>query len=139
MNQTYLETCAGVLVITSDQQTIYMAEFIDNYDLDNNIPFVEVTYFDNHDILLDGTPFQQLVWDEILKIPLGQTRTYTQIAEAIQRPTCYRAVANACGANKIALFIPCHRVVGKGGKIGGYKWGPTRKEKLLVVETSLIS
>jgi len=81
-----------------------------------------------------GTAFQRRVWEELRKIPLGETRTYTQIANAIGNPKAVRAVANACGANHAAIVIPCHRVVRNDGSLGGYKWGIERKEKLIASE-----
>nr|WBF71015.1 putative methylated-DNA-protein-cysteine methyltransferase [Megavirus caiporensis] len=77
-----------------------------------------------------GTEFQKQVWKAISEIPCGETRTYGEIAIQIGKPTAIRAVANACGKNKIAIFIPCHRVVGKNN-IGGYKWNIKRKKWLL--------
>ncbi|ANB50366.1 putative methylated-DNA-protein-cysteine methyltransferase [Powai lake megavirus] len=77
-----------------------------------------------------GTEFQNKVWKAISEIPYGETRTYGQIAIQIGKPTAVRAVANACGKNKIAIFVPCHRVVGKNNK-GGYKWNIKRKKWLL--------
>ena len=71
----------------------------------------------------EGTPFQMAVWAELLRIPRGQVRTYTQIAAAIGRPNATRAVANACGANPDAPRVPCHRVVRSDGGLGGYS-GP---------------
>jgi O-6-methylguanine DNA methyltransferase len=83
--------------------------------------------------VLTGTAFQKLVWEQIKKIPYGETRTYSQIAELIGQPKSYRAVANACGQNKLAVIIPCHRVVGKNN-LGGYKWGIEVKKALLELE-----
>lgn len=82
---------------------------------------------------LSGTPFQIKVWNEILKIPYGETSTYSEISQKIGMPKAYRAVANACGDNKLALIVPCHRVVGKS-HFGGYKWGIDIKRKLLELE-----
>lgn len=83
---------------------------------------------------LDGTDFQKKVWSELLKIPAGKTRSYAEIAERIGHPNAYRAVANACGANPVAIAVPCHRVIASGGKIGGYGGGLERKRKLLANE-----
>ena len=69
---------------------------------------------------LTGTDFQIMVWNEIKKIPKGKVRTYKEIAVAISRPKASRAVANACGKNPFPLKIPCHRVIGSNGYIGGY-------------------
>ena len=87
---------------------------------------------------LDGTSFQKLVWSELLSIPIGEVRTYKQIAEAIGRPRSYRAVANACGANPYAPEIPCHRAIRSDGRIGGYsaKGGLSRKLELCLLYTS---
>ena len=81
-----------------------------------------------------GTPFQRRVWAEILKIPYGQTRTYGQIAEAVGKPSAARAVGMACGRNPIWIAVPCHRVVGFGGKLTGYAGGLDKKKYLLDLE-----
>ena len=88
------------------------------------------------DIPLDaaGTEFQELVWQELLTIPSGNTRSYQAQAEAIGRPTATRAVAKANGDNRIAIIIPCHRVVGKNGSLTGYGGGLWRKQRLLELE-----
>ena len=76
------------------------------------------------------------VWEEIRKIPSGETRSYKDIAEAIGNPSCYRAVANACGSNPIPISVPCHRVIRSDGVLGGYSGtgGSSGKEVLLAVE-----
>ena len=82
-----------------------------------------------------ATHFQQCVWDEIARIPYGQTRSYTFIAQAIGKPTAARAVANACSQNPTPITIPCHRVIASDGSIGGYRYGgPHIKQALLDVE-----
>jgi AraC family transcriptional regulator of adaptative response/methylated-DNA-[protein]-cysteine methyltransferase len=78
-----------------------------------------------------ATAFQWQVWNTLLAIPRGETRTYAQIAQAIDRPRAARAVARACATNPAALAIPCHRVLPASGGIGGYRWGRTRKKRLL--------
>lgn len=85
------------------------------------------------DLPLDirGTAFQERVWASLREIPAGETRTYAQVAVAIGRPKAVRAVAGACGANKVAVAIPCHRVVRSDGGLGGYRWGVERKKTLL--------
>lgn len=84
-----------------------------------------------------GTEFQQLVWQALRKIPAGETRTYSMIAEEIGHPTAARAVGAACGSNKLALLVPCHRVVPSDSrKISHYRWGHLRKEELLKREAS---
>ncbi len=81
-----------------------------------------------------ATAFQHRVWRELQAIPYGETRTYSQIAEAIGSPNSVRAVAGACAANPVALAVPCHRVIGKDGKLTGYQWGIERKRTLLANE-----
>ena len=83
-----------------------------------------------------GTAFQCQVWAALRQIPVGETRTYGEVAAAIGRPKAVRAVAGACGANPVALVVPCHRVVGADGALRGYRWGPERKRRLLELELS---
>jgi len=85
------------------------------------------------DLPLDvaATPFQQSVWQALRDIPYGETRTYTQIAQTIKQPGAVRAVGGACAANRVALVVPCHRVVREGGIISGYRWGSEKKRLLL--------
>jgi AraC family transcriptional regulator, regulatory protein of adaptative response / methylated-DNA-[protein]-cysteine methyltransferase len=85
------------------------------------------------DLPLDirGTAFQQRVWQALQQIPLGETKSYTEIAQKIGAPKAIRAVAGACAANNLALAIPCHRVIRTDGAISGYAWGVERKRKLL--------
>ncbi|MEA3131314.1 MAG: AraC family transcriptional regulator, partial [Paraburkholderia sp.] len=87
----------------------------------------------NFDLPLDiaATAFRQRVWDALRRIPYGETRSYSQIAEAVGAPHAVRAVASACATNPVALAIPCHRVVQKGGALAGYRWGLPRKAALL--------
>ena len=81
-----------------------------------------------------GTPFQERVWSELRRIPFGETRSYSQVAASIDAPRAVRAVASACASNRVALVIPCHRVVRESGALGGYRWGIARKERLLARE-----
>ncbi len=85
------------------------------------------------DLPLDvrGTAFQQRVWQALREIPPGTTASYTDVAHRIGQPTAVRAVAQACGANRIAVAIPCHRVVRNDGALSGYRWGVERKRELL--------
>ena len=78
-----------------------------------------------------GTAFQRRVWEELRRIPSGQTRTYSEIARRIGRPEAVRAVARACATNSISVVVPCHRVVGKDGSLTGYRWGIECKQALL--------
>jgi AraC family transcriptional regulator of adaptative response/methylated-DNA-[protein]-cysteine methyltransferase len=88
------------------------------------------------DLPLDvaGSDFQRRVWEMLRMIPYGETRSYAEVAEAIGQPKAVRAVAQACGSNRLAVVIPCHRVVRSDGGLGGYRWGVERKETLLGAE-----
>ncbi len=81
-----------------------------------------------------ASAFQMRVWSELRKIPYGETRTYSQVAEQIGRPTAVRAVARACATNPIAIVTPCHRVIATDGKLSGYRWGIERKKQILEKE-----
>ncbi len=85
---------------------------------------------------LRGTAFQQRVWQALRKVPVGSTASYTEIAKRIGAPNSARAVAQACGANILAVAIPCHRVVRNDGALSGYRWGVERKRSLLEREAS---
>jgi AraC family transcriptional regulator, regulatory protein of adaptative response / methylated-DNA-[protein]-cysteine methyltransferase len=85
-------------------------------------------------LVYPGTPFQRRVWEELLRVPYGETRTYEQMAAAAGSPGACRAAGTANGMNRIAVLIPCHRVVNKGGKLGGYGGGLWRKQRLLDLE-----
>ena len=87
-----------------------------------------------HDIKLQGTEFQVRVWLELLKIPMGKTWTYTDVAKKIRKPSAVRAVASAIAQNPVCYWIPCHRVVARGASKLKYKWGPDTKEVLLRAE-----
>lgn len=87
---------------------------------------------------LRGTAFQARVWNALTRIPLGQTRTYAEVAAELGRPTAVRAVAGACARNRLALVVPCHRVVRTDGGLGGYRWGLRVKRDLLAAEHALV-
>lgn len=89
-----------------------------------------------HDLPLDvrATAFQTRVWQALNRIPRGETRSYSQVAESLGSPRAVRAVARACASNPIAMLVPCHRVVGSDGKLTGYRWGVERKRRLLQIE-----
>jgi len=99
-----------------------------------------LTYLEGQEPRLDlpldvqATAFQRRVWDELRRIPYGQTRTYTQVAQAIGQPAAVRAVARACATNPAALVTPCHRVVRSDGSLAGYRWGVAHKQALLELE-----
>ncbi|WP_214828235.1 methylated-DNA--[protein]-cysteine S-methyltransferase [Exiguobacterium algae] len=85
-------------------------------------------------IEMNGTPFQQEVWDALLTIPYGETRTYKQIAEQIGRPKAVRAVGQALNRNPLPILFPCHRVIGSSGKLTGFAGGLSQKQRLLEIE-----
>jgi AraC family transcriptional regulator of adaptative response/methylated-DNA-[protein]-cysteine methyltransferase len=107
--------------------------------LPDNFPgaaFVKVQSLSTQNLPLDfrGTPFQQKVWNALLKTKKGETLAYAELAQRIGAPKAVRAVASACGSNQIALLIPCHRIIRKDGKPSGYRWGIQRKGKILEQE-----
>lgn len=87
-----------------------------------------------HALDIGGTPLQQQVWEALRAIPPGSTLTYTELAASVGRPQAVRAVASACAANRLAVVIPCHRVIGRSGSLTGYRWGIDRKRGLLDME-----
>lgn len=86
-------------------------------------------------IITIGTPFQRGIWQHLLEIPKGQTKTYGQIAKELENPKAARAVGQAVGANPVSVHIPCHRVLAAHGKLGGFHWGSDLKEKWLLKES----
>ena len=88
---------------------------------------------------LNGTSFQQAVWTQIAKIPYGQTVTYKDIAQAIDKPRAFQATGRAVGANPLAILIPCHRVVGSNGELTGYAFGLEMKKALLNLECQTLN
>ena len=81
-----------------------------------------------------ATAFQMKVWEKLREIPAGETRSYSEVAQAIGDPKAVRAVARACASNPVALAVPCHRIVRSDGELAGYRWGLQRKKKLLKLE-----
>lgn len=127
----------GGLLFSSLQKEFPKATLIESDGLQPAIDAI-IHYLDGGqlDIPVDiyGTEFQVKVWAAIKAIPYGATKSYSELAEEIGMPTAYRAVANACGANPVPLIIPCHRVVGKNGHLGGYGPGVDKKKFLLDLE-----
>lgn len=163
-NYSFMGAPLGEVLIASTEKGICALEFIETHrenSIDSvkqrlntplsfyrKDPFLELTeeylnrYFNspgsinNIKIPLDfhGTPFQKLIWNELLNIPLGTTVSYSGIAANAGCPHAARAVGNAVGANPISIIVPCHRVIRTDGSLGGYRWGRMRKEKLLELE-----
>lgn len=162
MNFSRFDTKLGQMVAIADEKVLYLLEFAECRGLEREIEQLKLKtmsdikhgktqpislieqelnqYFDGNlkefktPIHILGTPFQQKVWEELKKIPYGQTRSYSDIAHAIGKPTAFRAVANANGSNQLAIIIPCHRVINSNGKLGGYAGGIENKEWLLNFE-----
>jgi AraC family transcriptional regulator of adaptative response/methylated-DNA-[protein]-cysteine methyltransferase len=88
---------------------------------------------------LRGTAFQLRVWGALQQIPAGETRSYSALAQEMGMPTATRAVARACATNRVAVIVPCHRVVGASGSLTGYRWGVDRKRNLLELEAANLS
>jgi AraC family transcriptional regulator of adaptative response/methylated-DNA-[protein]-cysteine methyltransferase len=107
---------------------LQVARFVENPAAGLDLPPLDVR----------GTVFQQRVWREIREIPPGRTASYAEIAGRLGLPGAARAVAQACGANRLALAIPCHRVVASDGGLGGYHWGVARKRALLDREAAVV-
>lgn len=116
--------CIYELSFTDDKITHETPAYIN--DLLNN-KSIDIKY------KMVGTDFQKAVWKQLLLIPYGETRNYSEIAKLIGKPKACRAVANACGKNKLAILIPCHRVTGKNN-LGGFSFGIEIKKKLLALE-----
>lgn len=83
-----------------------------------------------------GTEFQRAVWRRLQRVPFGRTVSYSELADAAGKPGAARAVGNAVGANPLPIFVPCHRVLAAGGKLGGFSGGLWRKKQLLAIESS---
>lgn len=128
MNLTlYLEEKDGVLI---------RSEFCHFQEATLSLSLKQASSY-NPNLAFTGTDFQNKVWKALVEIPQGSLLSYKEIAEIMEKPRAYRAVANAIGANKIAFFIPCHRVVRANRSLGGYKWGSKIKQDLIRTEALL--
>ena len=164
LKSAWLDTPLGPMLVISDEQALYLLEFVERRGLEREIEKLRKTtksaiipgrtaaidlieeelasYFSGKlkvfktSIHMLGSPFQKMVWQELMRIPYGETRSYLAQAEAIKKPTAFRAVANANGANQLAIIIPCHRIINSNGKLGGYGGGIARKEWLINNEQS---
>ncbi|WP_163651940.1 methylated-DNA--[protein]-cysteine S-methyltransferase [Listeria sp. PSOL-1] len=116
-------------LVENDEVTAPYEEWFTSY-FSNQIPQQDIP------LTLTGTPFQQKVWEILKSIPYGEKRTYSEVAEELGNKRAVRAVAKAIGANPVLIVIPCHRVIGKSGKLTGYRAGLAMKEKLLEIESS---
>jgi AraC family transcriptional regulator of adaptative response/methylated-DNA-[protein]-cysteine methyltransferase len=121
--------------LKSEYPKVHLTEGIINDHIREIFAYVKnPTTQKKFNVEMHGSDLQKSVWKEIMKIPSGQTLTYTELAAKIHKPDSVRAVATACGKNSIAVIIPCHRVVSKSGKDTGYRWNILRKKTLLEIE-----
>ena len=136
----------NIIKITCDEKNLLSVDFVDKEGINNsnnvcldvlkeiNQYFLTKNYHFKIPIKLNGTEFQKEVWNEILKIPYGQTASYEEIAIRLGNKNKVRAVANAIGKNKILIIVPCHRIIGKNGTLTGYKSGIDHKRMLIDYE-----
>ncbi|WP_139492364.1 bifunctional transcriptional activator/DNA repair enzyme AdaA [Brevibacillus dissolubilis] len=159
LKAAWIDTRLGPMIAIADDELLYLLEFVDRRGLEREVERLrarmkaavipgttppiqsierelnlyfeaELTHFETPIAYL-GSPFQQMVWDELRKIPAGETRSYSQLATLIGKPSACRAVAQANGANQIAIVVPCHRIINTNGELGGYGGGLTRKAWLI--------
>ncbi|MGC8750228.1 methylated-DNA--[protein]-cysteine S-methyltransferase [Hydrotalea sp.] len=148
---TYYESPIGLIKIGGTEQYVTEISFIDNsQQIEHGIPGVSdllhqcteelIEYFQGRRKTFDlpihqeGTPFQEKVWNELLSIPYGKTISYLDLAKQMGDPKCIRAAATTNGKNKIAIIVPCHRVIGSDKSLTGYSGGLWRKKWLLQYE-----
>lgn len=160
INATVVSTPLGELLIAATERGLCAVRLGDSAtllesELKLEFPLAEITnnadslkatvesllqYVSGKDVALNlpldiqATAFQRRVWEELKAIPYGETRSYAEIANAIEQPKAVRAVASACAANPVALVIPCHRVIRGDGSLSGYRWGLERKAAFLSQE-----
>lgn len=166
LKSSVFATPLGEMIAIADEDSLYLLEFIDKIGLNFEVaklgkttkmdicsggcePIASITkelasYFAGEKICfktklhLLGSEFQKSAWRALIDVPYGETNSYSAQAAALGRPSACRAVANANGANKIAIAIPCHRIINSNGKIGGYSGGIARKKWLIEHERSVV-
>lgn len=159
LRASWLDTMLGPMLAIADEQALYLLEFVDRRGLEREVERLRqktklaiipgytkpISSIENEldqyfkgtlrewktPLSLLGSPFQKQIWEELQKIPPGETRSYSDIAVAVGKPSAFRAVAQANGANQLAIIIPCHRVINMNGELGGYGGGIIRKKWLL--------
>jgi len=146
-----ITTPLGQMIATADEQAITLLDFGNTSVQNSDHPLLLRLEKELHEYFAGrlktftlplsphGTPFQKQVWKTLLAIPYGETISYAQEAEQFGNPKATRAVANANGKNPISILIPCHRVIGSDGGLGGYSGGLWRKEFLLELEKKGLS
>lgn len=163
LKASWIPTPLGTMIAIGDEKTLYLLEFMNRHQLDREIKKIQkatrsiiepgkTTVIDSieHElskyfkrsidhfltpIKMIGSPFQISVWLELKKIPISETRSYSDIAKQLGNERAVRAVGQANGSNRLAIIIPCHRVIKTGGQLGGYANGLTRKKWLLQHES----
>ena len=160
--QAQLNTPLGPVLVISDDKYLYLLDFADSPHLERKLKKLQAIIITKEIAPLDsireelkhyfkgslrefktplcpvGTAFQMNSWEELVKIPYGETRSYLDQARAIGKHTTYRAVANANGANQISIVIPCHRIINNNGGLGGYAGGAARKKWLIEHERRVV-
>jgi AraC family transcriptional regulator of adaptative response/methylated-DNA-[protein]-cysteine methyltransferase len=159
LKASWIDTPLGPMIAVADEHSLYLLEFVDRRGLEREVENLRYKtkaaiipgitqaiksienelnqYFSGTSstfktpLTLFGSPFQKQVWEALTKIPVGETRSYADMAKSIDMSSAFRAVANANGANQLAIVIPCHRVINSNGELGGYGGGITRKKWLL--------
>ena len=159
LKSAWLDTALGPMLAISDEESLNLLEFVDRHGLEREIERLRIRckvaivpgmaspiestkeeldkYFKGElnvfqtPLKLLGSEFQKNAWQALVEVPYGQTRSYMQQAEFIGNPKAFRAVANANGANQIAIMIPCHRIIKTNGEVGGYGGGLARKKWLI--------
>lgn len=159
LKASWLDTRLGPMIAIADDHALYLLEFLDRRGLEQEIerlrhrtksaiipgktsPIQSIeqelsAYFEGQlitfktPLFLLGSPFQKTVWNALCQIDYGTTKSYAEQARMIGKPTASRAVANANGANQLAIVIPCHRIITSAGDLGGYSGGIARKQWLL--------
>ncbi|MBS0359091.1 MAG: bifunctional transcriptional activator/DNA repair protein Ada [Proteobacteria bacterium] len=159
LKASWIDTPLGAMIAIADDDGLYLLEFADRRGLEREIErlrkklkaaiipgetsiiqsieseisdyFAGKNFVFKTNVHLLGSTFQKLVWEELKKIPVGDTRSYLELAKILKRPSAFRAIAQVNGANQLAIVIPCHRVINTNGELGGYGGGITRKQWLL--------
>ncbi|KTC66269.1 Ada protein (O6-methylguanine-DNA methyltransferase) (plasmid) [Legionella adelaidensis] len=166
LKAAWIDSPLGPMIAIGDEKGLYLLEFVDRRGLEREVerlrkkvhaaiipgttePILSIeselqayfagtlTQFKTPYYLL-GSPFQKKVWEALCQIPYGETRSYAEQAKSMGRPSAYRAVATANGANQLAIIIPCHRIITSSGELGGYGGGIARKQWLLNLEKKAI-
>ena len=159
LKASWFDSPLGPILAVANEEALYLLEFVDRRGLEREIerlrnkmkaaiipgntpPINSIEkelqeYFAgslkkfNTPIHMIGSPFQKMVWHALTLIPYGETKSYAEQAQAIGKPTAYRAVANANGANQLSIIVPCHRIINSSGNLGGYGGGIARKQWLI--------